>query len=168
MYTHLEDYIFDLYTSIGVYTPADLDMHTIAKKIGVKISYKSKPFRFDNEIILNEGTKCEEWMDFGHETSHYLRHCGNQLSMPKLFIDLQECQATHFAYHFCVPTFMLDNLRVRNVYEVMNLFNVDFDFALKRLEMYKNRQYYRKMWLIPANNRILERKENYYGLLSKN
>ena len=151
MYTHLEDYVFDLYTSIGVFNPSDLDMKVIAKKIGVKILYKNQTFRFNNEVLLSGGSPQEEWMDFGHEVSHYLRHCGNQLNMPPLFVDLQELQANHFAYHFCVPTFMLDRLRVKNAYEVMTLFNVDFEFALRRLEMYQNRLYYRGKWLVAAN-----------------
>ncbi|HLR71553.1 MAG TPA: ImmA/IrrE family metallo-endopeptidase [Pseudogracilibacillus sp.] len=75
---------------------------------------------------------------FGHEVCHYLRHCGNQLKMHPLFLQLQESQANHFAYHFCVPTFMLQQLREVTIYDVMELFNVEFDFALRRLEMYRN------------------------------
>ncbi|MFF5993426.1 ImmA/IrrE family metallo-endopeptidase [Lysinibacillus sp. KU-BSD001] len=141
MYTHLEDYIYKLYNSIGITHPAELDMLLIAKKIGVEITYRKSVFRFDNEIILVKGTQREEWMDFGHEICHFLRHCGSQLNMHPLFINLQEYQATYFAYHFCVPTFMLDNLKGLTANKVMQLFNVDFDFAYRRLEMYKNKVY---------------------------
>lgn len=139
MYTHIEDYIYELYSSIGVNGPDDLDMSLIARKLNVEIVYKQSAFRFENEIILVRGNKCEEWIDFGHEMCHFLRHCGSQLTMHPLFRKLQEWQADYFAYHFCVPTFMLKNIKGVSVYDIMNLFNVDFDFACKRLEMYKSK-----------------------------
>ncbi|WP_240458774.1 MULTISPECIES: ImmA/IrrE family metallo-endopeptidase [Virgibacillus] len=140
MYTHLEDYIYELYTSIGIEIPANLDKQIIAKKLGVEIIYEEdKLFRFDNEISLIRSDMRQEWMDFGHEIGHYLRHCGCQLNMHRLFIDLQEWQANNFAYHFCVPTFMLGKLYNYTIYDVMQLFNVDYDFAYTRLEMHKNK-----------------------------
>ncbi|API92465.1 MULTISPECIES: ImmA/IrrE family metallo-endopeptidase [unclassified Virgibacillus] len=140
MYTHLEDYIYELYTSIGIKNPADLDKQIIAKKLGVDIIYEEdKLFRFDNEISLIRNTERQEWMDFGHEIGHYLRHCGCQLNMHPLFIDLQEWQANNFAYHFCVPTFMLDKLYNYKIFDIMQLVNVDYDFVYRRLEMYTNK-----------------------------
>ncbi|WP_199775446.1 ImmA/IrrE family metallo-endopeptidase [Microbulbifer pacificus] len=146
MYSHLEDYIFRIFSSIGVEQPKDLDMHTIANKLGVEITYQKRAFRLDNEIVLVKSTARIEWMIFGHEACHYLRHSGNQLLMNQLFFDLQEWQADHFAYHFCVPTFMLDQLGEISVYDIVNLFNVDFEFAIKRLEMYQNKQYIRERY----------------------
>lgn len=64
--------------------------------------------------------------------------------MHPMFIDLQEWQANHFAYHFCVPTFMLEDLEEVTIYEIMNLFNVCYDFASKRIEMYQNKLLYSK------------------------
>ncbi|GIO25296.1 ImmA/IrrE family metallo-endopeptidase [Oceanobacillus sp. J11TS1] len=98
----------------------------------------------DNEIILNKGTPRQEWMMFGHEVCHYLRHCGIQLVMNKLFIDLQEYQANYFAYHFCVPTFMLDELKINSVKDIVDHFNVDYEFAWKRFEIYQNKHYLRE------------------------
>jgi hypothetical protein len=59
--------------------------------------------------------------------------------MHPLFIDLQEWQAINFAYHFCVPTFMFDFNYT--VYDIVQLFNVDYAFACKRLEKYRNKFY---------------------------
>ncbi len=143
MRSHLEDYIYELYTSIGVVNPSDLDMRSIAKKLGVEIVYKRKSFNLENEIILVRSGEREEWMEFGHEICHFLRHYGNQLDMHPLFIDLQEYQANYFAYHFCVPTFMLDRLFNYTLSDIMNLFNVGYEFASKRLDMYKNKIYSR-------------------------
>lgn len=46
-----------------------------------------------------------------------------------------------FAYHFCIPTFMLDSLKLADslqaaVLQVQDTFNVLHDFALKRLNDY--------------------------------
>ncbi|MFE0508100.1 ImmA/IrrE family metallo-endopeptidase [Peribacillus butanolivorans] len=40
--------------------------------------------------------------EFAHELCHILRHDGNQIYMPKMFIKLQENQANYFTYHFCI------------------------------------------------------------------
>ncbi|MDY0394741.1 ImmA/IrrE family metallo-endopeptidase [Virgibacillus halophilus] len=80
----------------------------------------------------------KEWQEFGHELAHHLRHCGQQLNMHPLFRQLQEYQATYFAYHFCVPTFMLQQLIGISVKQIMNLFNVEYEFAVRRLEIYQN------------------------------
>lgn len=63
--------------------------------------------------------------------------------MHRLFIDLQEYQAAYFAYHFSIPTFMLEDLKEVSACEIMNLFNVEEEFALRRLEMYQNKVYER-------------------------
>lgn len=146
MYTHLEDYIYDLYKSIGITTPEQLDMLQIARKLGVEIIYRKTIFRFENEIILVPGTTKEEWMDFGHELCHYLRHCGNQANLHPLFIELQEWQAENFTMHFCVPTFMLRKLKLpynrqAAIYLISSTFNVDLAFAEKRLNRYINKLY---------------------------
>lgn len=91
---------------------------------------------YNNIIFLNKSNKKREWQEFGHEICHYLRHSGNQTKMDPLFIELQEYQADSFAYHFCIPTFMLENLYYYNTYNIMQLFNVEHQFAKKRLEMY--------------------------------
>jgi hypothetical protein len=144
MHSYLEEYIYQLFTSIDVKYPEDLDMYTIAQRLGVIITYKKRLFRFDNEIALVKSTKRREWMMFGHEIGHYLLHAGNQFNMHPLFKQLQEKQADYFAYHFCVPTFMLHELKEIDVYQIMNLFNVEFQFAFKRLEIYRNKKYCRE------------------------
>lgn len=139
MQTHLEDYIHKLYTSIGITTPSDIDMLLISRRIGVEIGYRKKAFKFDNEIVLVRGTKSEEWMLFGHEICHFLRHSGSQLNMNAMFIELQEWQAVNFMHHFCVPSFMLREMELpQNKNEAAWLihrkFNVGLPFAEKRLD----------------------------------
>lgn len=141
IYTHLEDYINNLYRSINISYPHQLDIYVIAKRLGIKIIHKKTSFRFGPIIILSCETKQQCWEKFGHELSHYVGHVGHQLNMHYLFRELQEFQAKRFAYHFCVPTFMLNELKGVSAYDIAILFNVEYRFALNRLEMYKNKLY---------------------------
>lgn len=148
-YSHLEDYIKDFYTKIGITTPTLLDFRVIAKRIGIKVFYwpdssqalftKDKPFIFLNELL----SKQQQWQEFGHELSHVLLHTGDQFYMSPLFREYQENKANNFMYHFCIPTFMLDELdlyhcTLSTVMQLQHLFNVEYEFALKRLTQYQN------------------------------
>lgn len=152
LYTHLEEYIYNLLKNIQITDPSQLTIDKVVEKLKLHVIYREKAFRIDDEIVLTKGTKQQEWQLFGHELGHYLRHYGNQLNMHRLFIDLQEYQADYFAYHFCVPTFMLDHLNEVTVHDIMNLFNVEEEFAYQRLEMYKSKIHERKMYLARACN----------------
>src|SRR5699024_12610101 len=81
----------------------------------------------------------QQWQEFGHELCHVLWHAGRQENISDSFCSYQEGQADNFAYHLCIPTFMLCRLKGVSTYEVMNLFNVEYGFASKRLEMYRNK-----------------------------
>ncbi len=145
MYTYIENYIKELYTSLSISSPKQLDIKVIAKKLDIKLSYGISTFRDGNDIMLQRSTRQREWQLFGHELCHYLRHCGHQLNMHRLFVDLQENQANYFAYHFCVPTFMLRNFEFssyydRAIHQIAHSFNVTTKFAKTRLDMYENKQ----------------------------
>lgn len=139
VYTYTEDYISDLYQSLSINNPYDLDIDYIAEKLRVRVYYGDFSFKYDNNIIIKKSTKQREWQKFGHEIAHFLRHVGSHLAMNYLFRDLQEYQAKHFSYHFCVPTFMLQKLKEVSVDVIMNLFNVEEGFAARRLEMYQSK-----------------------------
>jgi len=143
--THLEDYIKKLLLRIGVSTPFQLDLFNIAGRLGVDLTFSEQPTHYQGSTIkLNINlTKPELWEKFSHEVCHVLRHSGNQLFLPLEFTNLQESQASNFALHFCIPTFMLKKLdlpfskkeAIRNVAEI---FNVTIAFAAERLRRYEN------------------------------
>lgn len=138
-YSHLEDYIHHLYQSMQITYPYQLNISSIANRLGIEVGYGGNvSFRFDNQIILKEGSKEEQWQLFGHEVCHYLRHSGNQLAMHPLFIDLQEYQANYFAYHFCIPTFMLAEQKKWDVSTIIKTFTVTEAFAHRRMEIYEH------------------------------
>lgn len=139
VHTNTEKCINNLYHFLNIQDPAQLEISDITKKLKINLFYGNVNFRFGNNIIITRSNSQKEWQSFGHEVGHYFKHVGSQASMHRLFIDLQEYQADYFSYHFCVPTFMLQKLKGVDVYVIMRLFNVEFDFAMRRLEMYRSK-----------------------------
>lgn len=147
VYSHLEDYIVDLYKKIGIQKPEQLKLETVSKRLNVWVY----TFGWTSEAVYSNGrqyiflnrdlTSQEKWQEFGHELCHVLRHTGYQRKMYPLFHELQEWQADNFMYHFCVPTFMLRRIRLppdrrAAVYLISKTFNVEMEFAEKRLDRY--------------------------------
>lgn len=153
-----ERFVKRFYKSIGITDSHQLTIENISQKLRIKIiywNYTSEIINYRNayKLFLNENlNEQQQWVDFGHELGHYFCDNEDQSCLPKQYVNYQEYKADYFAYHFCVPTFMLLKIKGVDVYDVMNLFNVEFDFALRRLEMYKNK--------------ILERKMTYAGTYS--
>lgn len=147
--SHTEDLVKAFYTQIGVLKPEQLHHKAIAAKLGINIFYWDKPsqaiFYEDYACIFlnNHLTGPQQWQDFCHELCHVLFHCGKQKYIPESFRQYQEIKANQFMYHACIPTFMLTELNLFNAtYEsiktVSHIFNVEFDFASKRLTQYVN------------------------------
>ena len=142
-YNIMEDYIEKLYNSIAIYRPHQLDMESIATRLGttlVFLPYGS--MTIGDAILIDERlTECEQWQDFGHELCHIEWHDGNQRVLPSSYMEYQEWKATNFAYHACVPTFMLERLKLPSheseaIYMIQKMFKVDYSFAKKRLHLY--------------------------------
>lgn len=149
MYTmsYTEEFIKNMYLRIGIMKPHQLNQQQIANKLGIQLFYwedtsralflKRKPYIFVNANL----TKQQQWQDFCHEVSHVLMHSGHQYRLPPLFIEYQESKANNFMYHACIPTFMLNDLTINDYYnstviKVSRLFQVEYEFALKRLTQY--------------------------------
>jgi Zn-dependent peptidase ImmA (M78 family) len=150
-YSYLEDYIKNLYISLSIIKPTQMDMMKIAQKLGVKVYFfdeQSEATYFGGiyRIFLNNQLSYkQQWQDFGHELCHVLLHAGNQSSLPKDFILYQEVKANNFMYHFCVPTFMLEKLslpesKIEAANYISETFNVEFDFAVKRLNSWLSKR----------------------------
>jgi len=151
IYTHLEDYIFNLYSNIGISHPRQLNPEIIASRLGLTILYKPIDSVTGGElIILDERlTEPQQWQDFGHELCHSLFHPSNQMKIPKPFKEYQEWKANSFALHVCIPTFMLERMKLtgdksKDIWMIQEQFYVEREFAQNRLQHYLNnlRQYY--------------------------
>lgn len=146
-----------IYESINVFKTDQLNLEIISSLLNLNLhywSYESAIAERNNTIFVfinNNQSLQRQWQDFGHEAKHLFFDVGDKKHLKKSFMLYQEVKADYFAYHFCIPTFMLAKLKGVTVYDVMNLFNVEFDFALKRIEMYKNNA------IVAAESRTLYR-----------
>ncbi|MCS1383595.1 ImmA/IrrE family metallo-endopeptidase [Lysinibacillus sphaericus] len=156
-YSHLEDFIKEFYFKMNITTPPLLDFREIAQNLGIKVFYWSETSQalYANDlpyIFLDESlTQQQQWQDFCHELAHVLLHTGDQFYMYPLFREYQEYKANNFMYHACMPTFMLDELQLcdylpQTVVKLQELFNVEYEFALKRLTQYLNKRFYVPYW----------------------
>lgn len=142
-YTHLEDYIKNLYLNIGITRQEQIDMKTIASRLNLKLLFVPFKSMCTGSLICIDARlpKEKQWQHFGHELCHALWHSGNQLGISPTFREYQEWKAIGFAYHMCVPTFMLEEMNLNTgyytaIYQIQRTFNVDADFAKKRLDRY--------------------------------
>ncbi len=141
-----EKFVREFYSENGVTQPSHLGIQNIAPLVGLEVIIHPELSLFWNDtIVIREGTERQHWQRFGHEVCHFLRHCGDQRYMHELFIELQENQARNFAYHFCVPSFMLEEIDLPNNMAqsagmIAKIFGVEYSFAERRIE-----QYYQKI-----------------------
>lgn len=156
-YNHLEDYIKKFYSRLKIFKPADLNFKRIAKDLNIKIFYwtdkcqalflKGKAFIFlDKNLSFHQ-----QYQAFMHELCHILWHAGDQMDMPPLFRVYQESKAKNFTLHACIPTFMLKEMilpRDTNAaaHLIQQTFNVEYDFALLRLNLYINNHCFMPTW----------------------
>lgn len=132
------------YGNAGIDTPDSMTMERITDLLEIElilwpfsseiVEYKGRYKVFINENVNEQ----KQWQEFGHEMKHYFYDKENQKHLENSFQFYQEVKADYFAYHFCVPTFMLYKLGNVTVYDVMRIFNVEFDFAIRRIEMFCN------------------------------
>src|SRR5690625_2178348 len=145
-----EKLIVQFSQSLKVRTPDELSTENISNQLSVEVLFWDRSSAVSElngiyKVFINENLSEQgQWQDFGHEMSHYFGD-GSRSVLRENYVDYCESKADYFAYHFCVPTFMLLNLEEVTVYDVMDLFNVEFNFAYRRLEMYKNKVLERKI-----------------------
>lgn len=142
----MEIFIKNLYQSIELIEPHQLTISFISKALGIKVHYwefasaiaerRGKYIVFTNNTVNDQ----QQWQDFGYGMKHYFFNNNIYIHLVERILAYKEIKADYFAYHFCVPSFMLDDLNKLTVYEVKRKFNVESDFALKRLIMYQGKK----------------------------
>lgn len=140
----IERHVNQFYNFINISEPCCLSIETVSSKINLDVYYWDRTSTIidlinKHSVFINKGlTKQGQWQDFGHEMKHFFYDGGSQDNLKDSFKCYQEVKADYFAYHFCVPTFMLRQLRGVTAYDIARIFNVEIEFAFRRLEMYKN------------------------------
>lgn len=133
------------YRSINIKSFTELSINNIIERLNINLFFwdenSSIVFYKDKYVVFinNKISKQRQWQEFGHEMYHYLYDETTYNKLKETYANYGETKADYFAYHFCVPTFMLFSIKNVSVYDIMELFNVEFDFALRRLEMYKGK-----------------------------
>src|SRR5690625_2887673 len=141
----IEKFVMRFYQNIDVHKPFLLSKEMIVDCLGIKLIYwknTSSVARHKGNyyLFLNENlTEQRQWQEFGHEMYHYFFDNTRYDLLKESYAEYGESKADYFAYHFCVPTFMLQRLKEVNIHVITTMFNVEFDFALRRLEMYQNK-----------------------------
>lgn len=137
--------ITNIYHSINLFNTSVFTKEDIAERLSIKLRYWSH-----SSAIATHNNKCymfiddriseqRQWQHFGHEMYHYFHDETSYALLNESYATYGETKADYFSYHFCVPTFMLLQIKGVDVYDVMELFNVEFNFALRRLEMYQSK-----------------------------
>ncbi|MFS0749562.1 ImmA/IrrE family metallo-endopeptidase [Oceanobacillus sp. 1P07AA] len=144
--TRIEKITQQLLMKLRVNHPNELNFERITKGLGIKVKY----WEFESEIVKRKGkniiflnnysNEITRWQNLVHEIGHLYLHVGRQENLPYEFVQLQEWQANTFMYYFCVPTVMLDELHTITPAEVSRIFNVDYSFSVRRVEMYESRK----------------------------
>ncbi|CAN2247618.1 ImmA/IrrE family metallo-endopeptidase [Bacillus vallismortis] len=149
--SHLEDWIEQLYRDINITRPEEINFERIAQALDILIVYNpetSFALRFNGMYTISldsRKSRQEQWLDFAHEVCHDFRHMNDDKIMPKTWKRYLEFQANYFAYHFCIPTFMLRVMEIpRNKYDAAQVIAVAFKvpelFAMNRINMFFNKK----------------------------
>lgn len=149
-YNNLEEYVLRLFNLIDIYHPPQLTIENIYQRLGLAVHYLPYDAMFvaGNLFLDSRRNDAEQWQDFGHEVAHALLHAGDQAVLPLSMREYQEWKAENFSQHFCIPSFMLNNLILPNyereaVWLIMENFGVEREFAEKRLQQYLRNLYNR-------------------------
>ncbi|MFX3616275.1 MAG: ImmA/IrrE family metallo-endopeptidase [Sporolactobacillus sp.] len=146
--TELEDYVEKIYHIMRISDPDSLNAKNIADILHIKLTISNtltKAIRGSLQYFININVSIpsnKRWESFGHELHHVLRDTGNQNYLPFPLKELHERSADNFALQFCIPTFMLDQLRwpeSNAALYVANKFRVTLPFARQRLDLYEDK-----------------------------
>ncbi|MBD8013844.1 ImmA/IrrE family metallo-endopeptidase [Planococcus wigleyi] len=142
-YNNLEEYIAQLLNRIDIFHPHELSIGNIYPRLGLTVHYipHDSMAIAGNLFLDNRKNEEAQWQDFGHELCHALWHAGDQAILPLSMREYQEWKAENFSQHFCIPSLMLNKMRLPNneneaIWMIMETFGVERWFAEKRLQQY--------------------------------
>lgn len=120
-------YLFCDYLNIGCYETSHNSSIYSAGKHFIFLNQKESGYR--------------KWEMFGHELGHIMLHAGQQSKLHQAMIQKQEIEADRFSLYFCIPSFLLNSIRLDNhigyaAEQVSEIFGVTLPFAHQRLELF--------------------------------
>lgn len=142
-YNNLEEYILLLLNRLDILHPHQLNIDSISQRLGMNTHYIPYESMYIDGTFFLDSRKddSDQWQDFGHELCHALWHAGDQALIPFSMLEYQEWKAENFAQHLCIPSFMLNDMKLPDyereaVWMIMEAFKVDKEFAEKRLNQF--------------------------------
>ncbi|RNB90196.1 ImmA/IrrE family metallo-endopeptidase [Brevibacillus nitrificans] len=157
--TFLENKVEVLYRSHNILSPDHIDIDLIADVFGITIvslpGAKEEGIWDDYRaaVFLNANKPSIESREaFFHELSHILLHTGNQLSMNRGLLELQEEQANHFQLYAALPFYMIQQIHLPSheadiIHVLSSEFRVTHQLARKRWEQIQRRVFSGKQQL---------------------
>lgn len=157
--TTLENKVESLYRSNHIYSPHQIDIGVIAdvfEIIVVSLPGAKEEAIWDEKraaIFLNSNKPSADSKEaFFHELSHILLHTGNQLSMNRGLLELQEEQANHFQLYAAMPFYMIQQIHLPSheadiIHVLSSEFRVTHQLARKRWEQIQRRVFSGKQQL---------------------
>lgn len=147
----MEKFIEGIYNKINMNKPKMLQHDRIKLDISNHLKIHKYYYVMSSEInnlsgrwhiFLNENdSKEQNWQNFGKLLGYYFY---NEINPKRLSIDREidfDNQFSNFAYHFCIPTFLLEQIPLDNVESpeklISIIFNVQEDFAYERLLLHR-------------------------------
>lgn len=156
--TRLEHYVSESFKKLGIYEPSQINKSYIAEKLGIYLEYSHhKPYAYEEDdfklinIQKNAPRKVQR-EQFFHELDHILRHAGNQLTLPKAYIDRQEWDCKNFMLNAAIPYHMIhfiSDYEYDNIKHLSDAFGVTENLIVERLQQIKRR---REMYLLESRH----------------
>ncbi|WP_054634844.1 ImmA/IrrE family metallo-endopeptidase [Thalassobacillus sp. C254] len=147
-YSHLEDWVSDLYIKNQIYTAKELSVENLANVFNVEVIPNEEVSVCRNSygeriIFLNINQNPEEInADFFHELGHLLRHEGHTEYLYEDYTRYLEWDAQRFAYVAALPWHILKHYNLNDrkiVNKISSEFCLPINFTVTRLFQIKRR-----------------------------
>lgn len=151
--THLEQFVEQLYMDHHIKVPEQITIQDLASDLDIYVHYSPISSRAYESA---SGIRCilldsrippmKQRLDFLHELCHILRHAGNQIHLPSLFIKAQEEDAEKFVLYASMPYFMISPQHIPEDYNqaiehLSSTFGVPREMAKLRFDQILRREY---------------------------
>jgi Zn-dependent peptidase ImmA (M78 family) len=152
--TYLEDFISNLYKSLGIFKPHQISEEDIAAKLGIMFfrdngpAFHTRVCGIDAIYVNARDSPKKQREQFFHELCHVLRHVGDQSIIPLSFRELQEIDARRFTRCAAIPFEMVKDWDLWNeniIQKASDTFGVTEELCKERLLQIRNRIYSHKL-----------------------
>ncbi|MDE3840738.1 peptidase [Bacillus methanolicus] len=152
--TYLEEFISNLYKSLGIFKPHQISEEDIAAKLGILFfrnngpAFHTRVCGVDANYVDARDSPKKQREQFFHELCHVLRHVGSQSIVPFSFREWQELDAKRFVKCAAIPFDMVKDWDLDDpeiIKKASKTFCVTQELCQERLLQIRNRIYINKL-----------------------